>query len=116
MANSNDDCAPPICSSCQERGHKSARSNDCPNHKPTKHQEFQRLMGNHSTTCRKIKLSTILRPQYQTLMLQKITRTCEDLRNIVIRAQLFMNYYILTTETVHKKAFTQDCFYCVAQL
>jgi cytochrome c553 len=44
-----------VCSSCHQNGHKSSGSKERPNHKLTKHEEMQVLLGNHTSITRKIK-------------------------------------------------------------
>jgi hypothetical protein len=106
----------PVCSSCHQEGHKSSRSKACPNHKLTKTEEIQGFLGNHTTSVtRKINLDTILRPEYKTVILNKVQTVSEHVRNVMIRAQLFVNYYIIThsNQTVDKKLFTQNFWYAI---
>ena len=108
-----------VCSSCHQVGHNTARSRDCQNYKPTKSEELEHLMGGKPISfTRKIKLQTILRPEYQSVILEKVKRVCNHIRNIVIRAQLFVNYYIIThsENVVDKKVFSQNFWYCITQL
>ncbi|KAI7905599.1 uncharacterized protein BX663DRAFT_583697, partial [Cokeromyces recurvatus] len=68
---------------------------------------------------RKIKLQTILREGYRSAITEKkITAVSNDIRNIIIRAQLFVNYYIVihASQVVDMKVFSQNFWYCIAQL
>ncbi|CEP17758.1 hypothetical protein [Parasitella parasitica] len=97
----------------------SARSKACLNYKPSKAEELQALLGDNATSCtRKIKLETIIREQYKQAMLSKIQTVSEQVRNIMIRAQLFVNYYIIShsNSAVDKKVFTQNFWYAITQL
>lgn len=67
---------------------------------------MQGLLGNHTTNvARKIKLDMILRPNYKALITSKVQTVFKHICNIMIRAQLFINYYVIThtDQTVDKK-------------
>lgn len=107
------------CSSCHSLGHKTTRSKECPNYKPTKAEELQALLGDNATTfTRKVRLDEIIREDYKDLMSTKIQTVSDQLRNIMIRAQLFVNYYIVThsDNVVDKKVFSQIFWYAITQL
>ncbi|CEG79169.1 hypothetical protein RMATCC62417_13666 [Rhizopus microsporus] len=74
-------------------------------------------MGNRKTTTVKTKLETILRPAHRNIK-DKIIKVSKDIRNILIRAQLFVNYYIMNHNglVVDKKVFTQNFWYSISQL
>ncbi|ORE11917.1 hypothetical protein BCV72DRAFT_318120 [Rhizopus microsporus var. microsporus] len=106
-----------VCTSCHQKGHKNAKSSLCPNRKLIKQEELQQLMGNRKTTTVKTKLETILRPAHRNIK-DKIIKVSKDIRNILVRAQLFVNYYIMTHNglVVDKKVFTQNFWYSISQL
>lgn len=67
---------------------------------------MQGLLGNHTTNvARKIKLDMILRPNYKALITSKVQTVFKHICNIMIRAQLLINYYVIThtDQTVDKK-------------
>lgn len=72
-------------------------------------------MGNRKTTTVKTKLETILRPVYSNVK-DKIIKVSKDIRNILVRAQLFVNYYIMSHNglAVDKKVFTQNFWYSIS--
>ncbi|KAL0073891.1 hypothetical protein J3Q64DRAFT_1696262 [Phycomyces blakesleeanus] len=70
-------------------------SKSCPNHKLTKAKEMKGLLGNTTTMTRKIKPAIILRKGTKEISVDKVLKVCKHFRNIVIRAQLFVNYYII---------------------
>lgn len=115
-----EDPSQSICFSCNLPGHNSARSKACSNYKPTKAEELQVLLGDNATCCtRKIKLKTIIREEYKQVMSSKIQTVSEQVRNIMIRAQLFVNYYLIShsnNRAVDKKVFTQNFWYAITQL
>lgn len=108
-----------VCSSCKLPGHNSARSKACTNYKPTKAEELRVLLGDNASSCtRKIKLETIIRDEYKQAITQKIQTVCEQVRSIMLRAQLFVNYYIIShsRSVVDKKVFSQNFWYAITQL
>lgn len=108
-----------ICSNCGQPGHKTARSKECPNYKPTKAEELEALLGGNATTLtRKVRFEEIIREEYRDQIQTKVKRVSDQLRNIMIRAQLFVNYYIIThsNTVVDKKLFSQNFWYAVTQL
>lgn len=113
------DLSQSVCSSCHQSGHNSARSKDCPNYRQTKAEELKELLGNNPiAVTRKIKLDTIIRAEYKHVILTKIQTVSEQVRNIMIRAQLFVNYYIIShsNRIVDKKVFSQNFWYAITQL
>ncbi|KAG1019468.1 hypothetical protein G6F26_010093 [Rhizopus arrhizus] len=85
----------PNCSSCKQEGHKSSRSPACPNHMQTKKETFLKHLGpNYKTYTRKLPFDQCVQSTYQTTLKSKIVSACEDVRNIVDRSQLFVNFYI----------------------
>ncbi|KAI7899241.1 uncharacterized protein BX663DRAFT_441647 [Cokeromyces recurvatus] len=76
------------------------------------------LLGDYTIITRKIKLPTILREGYRSAITEKITAVSNEIRNIIIRAQLFVNYYIVihASLVVDMKVFSQSFWYCIAQL
>jgi hypothetical protein len=114
----NDNQEDVVCKNCHGKGHTSSRSKECPNRKLTKQEQVQSLLGNHTSITRKIKLDTILKPAYKTSITNKVRIVSEHVRNIMIRAQIFVNYYVIThaNQTVDKKVYTQNFWYCITQL
>lgn len=108
-----------VCSSCHQEGHNSARSRQCTNYKPTKAEEIQALLGSNTiSVTRKIKLETIVRPEYKAVFLDKVQKVSEHVRNIMIRSQLFVNYYIIINadQAIDDKVFSQNFWYAITQL
>ena len=56
---------------------------------------IKNTLGNSSIVTRKIKLSSILRPKYADIMQQKILQSSIQIRDILVRAQLFFNFYVI---------------------
>ncbi|KAI7866515.1 hypothetical protein BDF14DRAFT_1694065, partial [Spinellus fusiger] len=67
---------------------------------------------------RKIKLETMLRPEYRGQLKNRIINMSSKLRDVMVRSQIFLNYYILcqNDQPVNNKIYTQISWYSVAQL
>src|ERR1700731_547108 len=82
--------------SCGEPGNNSARSKICENHKLTIDEKERLVLGDkREHFVRRIPISSIVRQQYQTQLQQKITELSAHIREIVTRAQVFVNGYII---------------------
>lgn len=80
--------------------------------------QLQVLLGDNATSCtRKIKLETIIREEYKQVISSKIQTVSEQVRNIMIRAQLFVNYYTISHSNgiVDKKVFSRNFWYAITQ-
>lgn len=87
------------CASCKRRGHKTSRSPKCPNHKATKLEVMvDNLGGGFQTFTRKIPLDSCVQQQYKSVLKNRILSASEDVRQLLFRAQLFVNYYIILLE------------------
>ncbi|KAI7867409.1 hypothetical protein BDF14DRAFT_1726508, partial [Spinellus fusiger] len=63
---------------------------------------------------RKIKLETILRPEYHEQLIDRIVNMSIKFRDIIVRSQFFfVKYYILcqNDQPVNKKIYTQNSWY-----
>ncbi|ORE03475.1 hypothetical protein BCV72DRAFT_315337 [Rhizopus microsporus var. microsporus] len=89
------------CTSCKQTGHKSARSPDCPNHMLSKNEVFSRNLGQQfKTFTRKLPFDQCVHSSYQSALKPRITSVCEDTRQAVFRAQIFINQYILNLKSI----------------
>jgi hypothetical protein len=79
------------CTRCNEKGHKSSKSPLCRNKKKNKTQQIKDLLGNHESVTRKIKLETIVREQHAERLTQNIVEMSAFIRNVMVRAQIFVN-------------------------
>ncbi|KAI7870216.1 hypothetical protein BDF14DRAFT_156129 [Spinellus fusiger] len=89
-----------------------------PPQKLTKAQQVSDLLGKRISVTRKIKLETILRPEYRTQLTNRIINMSSKLRDVMVRSQFFVNYYILcqNDQPVNNKIYTQNFWYSVPQL
>ncbi|EIE85547.1 hypothetical protein RO3G_10257 [Rhizopus delemar RA 99-880] len=111
----------PKCSSCKQEGHKSSRSPACPNHIQTKKETFMRHLGpNYKAYTQKLPFDQCVQSTYQSTLKSKIVSACEDVRNIVIRSQLFVNFYIPSLARsdgpIPHKIYEQNFWYSISQL
>ncbi|KAI9254106.1 hypothetical protein EDC94DRAFT_243378 [Helicostylum pulchrum] len=108
-----------ICSSCKGEEHKTARSKMCKNYQKTQDEVFQEVLGTkYDRYTRKIKLDTILKEDYKTKFKDRVIKLNEYLREVVIKAQLFVNYCLVDQKEYyyHKCIYKQSFWYSVCQL
>ncbi|CAO3668539.1 unnamed protein product [Rhizopus microsporus] len=107
-----------ICSSCGTSGHKSSRSMQCPNSKPTKDAIIKAAYGGeYEVYARKVYLKSILREEHAPLI-QRIATLPDFIRNVTFRAQLFVNYLSVENKEKlnHNHLKSQNFWYAVCQL
>ncbi|ORE05201.1 hypothetical protein BCV72DRAFT_293584 [Rhizopus microsporus var. microsporus] len=96
-----------VCSSCKQTGHKSASSPVCPNHMLSKNEAFSRNLGQQfKTFTRKLPFDQCAHSSYQSALKSRIISACEDTRQVVFRAQLFINQYTLNLKVHSNHIFT----------
>ena len=106
-----------ICTSCKQTGHKSARSPDCPNHMLSKNEIFSRNLGQQfKTFTRKLPFDQCVHSSYQSALKSRIVSACEDTRQVVFIAQLFINQYALNLKVHSNHIFKQNFWYSICQL
>ena len=108
-----------ICSSCGQTGHSSSRSSLCPNHNQTIKEKTKLVLGTkveHFT--RRVPFNSVVRPEHQDLLRQKVCELSMFIREIVFRAQVFVNWYILlhASEPIPSYVYSQQFWYSVCQL
>ncbi|ORE12602.1 hypothetical protein BCV71DRAFT_280612, partial [Rhizopus microsporus] len=111
------------CKRCHEKGHKSARSPSCKYHISSKQEVFNKNLGQkYRPFTRKLPMDKCVADQYVNTLKPIIISACRDVRNIVFRAQIFVNYYItlrsqqeLDNDIPHC-IFRQQFWYSVCQL
>lgn len=107
-----------MCTSCKSPGHGSSRSSECPNHTPTKDEILKAAYGtDYEVYARKVYLTSILRQQYHPFI-ERVTALSDFIRNVVFRAQLFVNYVtVQNKESIdHNYLKEQNFWYSVCQL
>jgi hypothetical protein len=78
------------------------------------------LGPNYKAYTRKLPFDQCVQSTYQTTLKSKIVSACEDVRNIVVRSQLFVNFYILSLtrldSPIPHKIYEQNFWYSISQL
>ncbi|KAL4213962.1 hypothetical protein AB4K20DRAFT_1966716 [Rhizopus microsporus] len=111
------------CKRCHEKGHKSTRSASCKYHISSKQEVFNKNLGQkYQPFTRKLPMDKCVADQCVNTLKPIIISACRDVRNIVFRAQIFVNYYItlrsqqeLDNDIPHC-IFRQQFWYSVCQL
>jgi hypothetical protein len=84
------------CSSCGEEGHKKSTSKLCKNYKLTVDETLKSKLGNnYGRFTRKLYLRSVIRPEYENILVPKIIALSSLIRNVIYRAQLFVNLYLV---------------------
>ncbi|KAI8991670.1 hypothetical protein BDF20DRAFT_950608 [Mycotypha africana] len=109
-----------VCSSCGKAGHSRSSSPLCLNYKPPKDVLLRRLFEDgHEVYSRKLLLTTLMRPAFAQVATENIIKLAEFTRQVVYRAQLFVNYYITDnyeTTTGHPYLYEQNFWYSICKL
>ena len=107
-----------ICKSCGQTGHRSARSKEC-SYKATLDEAMKNeLGGNYERFARKVYLDAVIRSEYKESFTEKIIKLSAFIRNVLFRAQLFVNAYIVNNkDSTDSVVITQQNFwYAISQL
>lgn len=107
------------CVSCGEADHASSRSPACPNHRPTIKEKTRELLGeNPQTYTRVLPFDSIVREPYREEFRDGVIRISSFLRNVVCRAQVFVNGYIIdhSEDTIPTYIFSETFWYSICQL
>ncbi|KAI9275205.1 hypothetical protein EDC94DRAFT_667011, partial [Helicostylum pulchrum] len=107
-----------VCESCHMPGHKTTRSKKRLNHKESKAEEVNDFLGDNTVITRKIKSNAIVRGEYADDLEKIIISTSNHIRNILLRCQIFVNYYIIvnSNSAIDKRIFTQNFWYSICKL
>lgn len=106
---------------CGSNDHRSARSKDCPYHKKTMEEIAKETLGSsREEFVRKLPFDSLVRPQFKEHLKHRIIDLSSHVREIMIRVQIFVNYYIIHRVDHHQSVptyvYSQTFFYSVAQL
>ncbi|GAA5794871.1 hypothetical protein HPULCUR_000219 [Helicostylum pulchrum] len=85
-----------VCTSCKKTGHKSSRSSACKNHNINKKEILSMNLGKkYQPFTFKIPLDKCVKQEFLPRLKAFAISSSRDVREIVFRAQLFVNYYIV---------------------
>lgn len=107
------------CKSCGNFGHATAASKACKNHIKNQDGILQEKLGNNfQRYTRKIKFETVLRDEYKTKFTEKIVTLSAFLKEVIIKAQFFVNYCLIDNKELynHKDIFQKNFWYSICQL
>ncbi|KAF7721558.1 hypothetical protein EC973_004497 [Apophysomyces ossiformis] len=78
----------------------------------------EELGKDHERYTRKLPLDSVIRPQYRGELKRKLTNLCGFLREVVFRAQIFVNGYIISSagQEITAYVYTQSFWYSVCQV
>lgn len=118
-AQNEDRPGPSLCTSCRLPGHRSCRSNACPNHKPSKKEALQERLGctNPEKFTRKLPFHLAVRTEFQEMVHERPVALCGFVREVVFRAQLVVNSFIIANcdQAIPSYVYTQNFWYSVCQ-
>jgi hypothetical protein len=108
-----------VCADCYQPGHKTKRAMACPLNN-SKEKVFQDKLGkNHETFTRKVYLSSVIKPGYKALFTNNVTKLSTFIRNVIFRAQIFVNCYIIEKRQdnfTDSYIFQRNFWYSICQL
>jgi hypothetical protein len=106
------------CPRCLSVDHRSSRSQECPYFtQSTKQMLNEKLGTNRETFARKSSFQVSVRPEFREGLLENVHFLSRALRAIVVKTQLFLNFYFIHHEgSIAPYCFTQNFFYSVMQL
>lgn len=110
-----------ICTRCHKSGHKTARSPKCQYHNASKQEVFKENLGQgFRAFTRKIPLDKCINEQYRNSFKSATISASRDIREIIYRAKLFVNYYVSFRSEqgndIPHCIFKQQFWYSVCQL
>jgi hypothetical protein len=106
-----------VCSSCKNPGHSRATSKLCPNNKPNiKELVTSQLGQDNEHFVISVPLDSFAKETFKLSLKEGITAICKFQREVLLKAMLFVNYYILSTDRVHKEFLKQNFWYSVCKV
>lgn len=110
---------PTKCRSCGQSDHASSRSQTCPHHRLSINEKAQLVLGSHREHfIRRIPFNSVVREKYQDQLRNKINHLSSFIRQVVLRAQVFVNGYIIdhAQDPISPYIYSQQFWYSVCQL
>ncbi|KAL9542597.1 hypothetical protein PS6_009715 [Mucor atramentarius] len=105
------------CSSCQEEGHSSARSSQCKNYNPKLPERLQIRLGSHQRYTLSVPFETLCNDTpNKANALKKVKDISSFVREVLFKAQLFVNHFILQHPTkLTNDFFDQNFWYTISR-
>jgi hypothetical protein len=106
------------CPHCGSTSHRSSRSPDCPAYNRSTETILKDALGsNLERFCRKCSFDRGIREPFVNILRQNVITLARYQRSVVVKAQIFVNYYILIQDgPIPQACFTQNFWYSVMQL
>ncbi|EPB83721.1 hypothetical protein HMPREF1544_09515 [Mucor circinelloides 1006PhL] len=106
------------CSSCQEEGHSSARSSQCKNYNPKLSERLQIRLGSHQRYTLSVPFETLCNDNpNKANALKKVKDISSFVREVLFKAQLFVNHFILQHPTkLTNDFFEQNFWYTISRV
>lgn len=114
----NDTGANLHCRKCNGTDHSTARSPLCPYNILPKAKVLEQSLGtNYEAFTRKLPFDRCIKKEYCHIK-SSITETCAAVREIIFRAKVFINYYVLLNPTgqVASSIFKKNFWYSICQM
>jgi hypothetical protein len=107
-----------VCCDCGKPGHKSKRSKACGENKSKEKILDAKLGAKHEIFTRKVYLTSVLKPEYRDIFTRNVTKLSDFIRNVVFRAQIFINAYVIEhkEEYAHSSLFDDNFWYSICQM
>lgn len=121
-SNQSDDV---ICVKCKQPGNANGRSALCAERAERKSDVLKHNLGtNYQAFSRRISFNKAVNDEYKNNLNEKVVNACSTVRNLVFKAKLFVNYYILKKHNdaapncipAPKCIFSQNFWYTVIQM
>ncbi|KAG2202838.1 hypothetical protein INT46_000497 [Mucor plumbeus] len=99
--------------------HKTSRSPDCPRHILSKLEVMNQNLGTgFQSFARKLPFDTCVKERYKSVLKDRILSASEDVRQLLFRAQMFVNYFIIlrSNENIPGCIYRQPFWYSICQL
>jgi hypothetical protein len=107
-----------VCCDCGKPGHKSKRPKACGENKSKEKILDAKLGAKHEIFTRKVYLTSVLKPEYRDIFTRNVTKLSDSIRNVVFRAQIFINAYVIEhkEEYAHSSLFDNNFWYSICQM
>ncbi|KAI8642872.1 hypothetical protein BD408DRAFT_165593 [Parasitella parasitica] len=121
-SNQSDDV---VCARCKQPGHVNGRSALCTERAERRSDVLKDNLGtNYRAFSRRISFNKAVHDDYKSKLNEKVVNACSTVRNLVFKAKLLVNYYILKRHNdaapeciaAPKCIFTQNFWYTVIQM
>ncbi|KAG2191846.1 hypothetical protein INT46_010558 [Mucor plumbeus] len=107
------------CTNCKGTGHKTSLPPDCPRYILSKLEVMNQNLGTgFQSFTRKFPFDTCVKERYRSVLKDRILSASEDVRQLLFRAQMFANYFIIlhSNKNIPGCIYQQPFWYSICQL